>query len=98
MPAAALSDGWAAETAEHVPNHRLLMRDSMRAAVLRVMSTRQKRRNIPASLDRDEFRLTDVATGEWHFDLSTKSLSRGIWQIRATLSDGSTHTAFIELK
>jgi hypothetical protein len=46
----------------------------------------------------NEFRLTDAATGEWHFNLSTKSLSRGIWQIKATLADGSTHTAFIELK
>jgi len=46
----------------------------------------------------NQFRLTDAATGEWHFNLSTQSLSRGIWQIKATLSDGSTHTAFIELK
>lgn len=46
----------------------------------------------------NEFRLTDAATGAWHFNLSTKSLSRGIWQIKATLSDGSMHTAFIELK
>ncbi|HEY2976078.1 MAG TPA: hypothetical protein VGJ48_26425 [Pyrinomonadaceae bacterium] len=41
--------------------------------------------------------LTDAASGEWHFK-SKKSLSRGIWQIKATLSDGSMHTAFIELK
>jgi hypothetical protein len=27
-----------------------------------------------------------------------KRLERGIWQIKATLSDGSTHTAFIELR
>ena len=46
----------------------------------------------------NEFRLTDAATSEWQFNLSTKSLSRGIWQIKATLSDGSTHTAFIDLK
>jgi hypothetical protein len=46
----------------------------------------------------NEFRLTSAATGEWHFNLSTKSLSKGIWQIKATLSDGSVHTAFIELK
>ena len=29
------------------------------------------------------FRLTDAATGAWHFNLTTKSLTRGIWQIRA---------------
>jgi hypothetical protein len=42
--------------------------------------------------------LTDVATGEWHFNLSTKPLSKGVWQIKTTLSDGNTHTVFIELK
>ena len=46
----------------------------------------------------NQFRLTDAASGEWHFNLSTKSLSKGVWQLKATLSDGSTHTAFIELK
>jgi len=46
----------------------------------------------------NQFRLTDAATGEWHFNLSTAALSRGIWQIKATLSDGSAHTVFIELK
>jgi hypothetical protein len=46
----------------------------------------------------NQFRLTDAATGEWHFNLSTTALSTGIWQIKATLSDGSAHTAFIELK
>jgi hypothetical protein len=46
----------------------------------------------------NQFRLTDAATGEWHFNLATKSMSKGVWQIKATLSDGSTHTAFIELK
>jgi hypothetical protein len=46
----------------------------------------------------NEFRLTDAAAGAWQFNLSTKSLSKGVWQIKATLSDGSTHMAFIELK
>jgi len=46
----------------------------------------------------NQFRLTDAATGEWHFNLATRGLSKGIWQIKATLSDGSTHTALIELK
>jgi hypothetical protein len=46
----------------------------------------------------NQFRLADASTGEWHFNLSTKALSRGIWQIKATLTDGSTHVAFIELK
>jgi len=46
----------------------------------------------------NEFRLTDAATGEWHFNLATKPLSKGIWQIKATLSDGSMHNAFVELK
>ncbi len=51
-----------------------------------------------AATSGNQFRLTDASTGEWHFNLSTKGLSKGIWQIKATLSDGSTHTAFIELK
>ncbi|MRR24424.1 hypothetical protein EG830_15745, partial [bacterium] len=46
----------------------------------------------------NSFRLSDASTGEWHFNLSTKGLSRGIWQIKATLSDNTSHTAFIELK
>jgi hypothetical protein len=46
----------------------------------------------------NQFRLTNAAMGEWHFNLSTTALSKGIWQIKATLSDGSVHTAFIELK
>lgn len=46
----------------------------------------------------NELRLTDAATVEWHFNLSTTGPSRGIWQIQAILSDGSTHTGFIELK
>lgn len=46
----------------------------------------------------NQFRLTDAATGEWHFNLSTKSRSKASGQIKATLADGSTHTAFIELK
>lgn len=46
----------------------------------------------------NQFRVTDAATGEWHFNLATTSLSTGVWQIKAMLSDGSMHTAFIELK
>jgi hypothetical protein len=46
----------------------------------------------------NQFRLTDAATGDGHFNLATTSLSKGVWQITARLSDGSTHTAFIELK
>jgi len=46
----------------------------------------------------NQVRPTDAATGAWHFNLSTKSLSKGVWQIKVTLSDGSIHTAFIELK
>ena len=44
------------------------------------------------------FRLDDATLGTWHFNLSTKSLSKGVWQIRVTLADGSLHTAYIELK
>jgi len=39
------------------------------------------------------------ATGdEWHFNLSTKPLSRGVWQIVVTLEDGTTRSVFVELK
>jgi hypothetical protein len=38
--------------------------------------------------------------GEWHFNLDTKAsgLSTGIWQLVATLSDGSQHSAWIQIK
>jgi hypothetical protein len=43
----------------------------------------------------NQFRLTD---GEWHFNLSTTGLSTGTWKLIATLSDGSTHGAWITIK
>jgi hypothetical protein len=40
------------------------------------------------------------ANGEWHFNLDTKAtgMSVGIWQLIATLADGSRHTVWIQLK
>ncbi|HJZ71660.1 MAG TPA: hypothetical protein VKE51_07950 [Vicinamibacterales bacterium] len=35
------------------------------------------------------FRLDDAASGQWHFDVATRGLSKGVWQIRVTLADGS---------
>jgi hypothetical protein len=46
----------------------------------------------------NEFRLTD---SQWHFNMSTKSgtgFTKGIWQIVATLEDGTRHFAWLELK
>jgi len=45
----------------------------------------------------DQFRLVD---GSWIFNLDTKAtgMGAGIWLLRATLSDGSQHTAWIQLK
>ena len=45
----------------------------------------------------DEFRLTG---GQWQFNLDTKGtgMNVGIWQLLATLSDGSQHTAWIQIK
>jgi Bacterial surface protein, Ig-like domain/HYR domain len=45
----------------------------------------------------NQFRLND---GEWHFNLDTKATGTtvGTWQLRATLSDGSTHIVWIALK
>ena len=43
----------------------------------------------------NQFRLTD---GQWHFNLSTKSLSQGTWKLVATLSDGSEHFVWITIK
>ncbi|MBI5384467.1 MAG: PxKF domain-containing protein, partial [Verrucomicrobia bacterium] len=45
----------------------------------------------------NQFRLAD---GQWHFNLDTKAtgMSVGIWQLVATLSDGSEHTVWIQLK
>jgi hypothetical protein len=36
--------------------------------------------------------------GTWHFNLATKGLSAGTWKIIATLSDGSQHYVYIDLK
>ena len=45
----------------------------------------------------DQFRLTDL---QWQFNLDTRAtgMSAGIWLLRATLSDGSQHSAWIQLK
>jgi hypothetical protein len=45
----------------------------------------------------DQFRLSD---GQWIFNLDTKAtgMGTGIWLLRATLSDGSQHCAWIQLK
>jgi hypothetical protein len=46
----------------------------------------------------NEFRLT--ADGHWQFNLDTKGsgMSAGIWLLCATLSDGSQHDAWIQIK
>jgi hypothetical protein len=47
----------------------------------------------------NQFRVTDAASGEWHFNLSTQSgFSKGTWKLVATLSDGSQHEVWIEVK
>ena len=45
----------------------------------------------------NQFKLTG---DEWHFNLDTKAtgMTVGTWQLKATLSDGSTHTVWIGLK
>jgi hypothetical protein len=45
----------------------------------------------------NQFRLTD---SQWHFNLDTKAtgMSTGKWQLIVTLSDGSQHSAWIQLK
>ena len=45
----------------------------------------------------NQFRLTG---DEWHFNLDTKGtgMSTGIWNLRATLSDGSQHSVWIQIK
>ena len=50
-----------------------------------------------AATSGNEFRLSGE---EWHFNLSTKAtgMSVGIWKLTATLSDGSQHTVWIQLK
>jgi hypothetical protein len=50
-----------------------------------------------AATSGNQFRLTD---SEWHFNLDTKAtgMSAGIWLLRATLSDGSQHNAWIQIK
>ena len=45
----------------------------------------------------NQFRLAD---GQWLFNLDTKAtgMTKGIWQLSATLSDGSQHVVWIQLK
>ncbi len=45
----------------------------------------------------NQFRLTG---DEWHFNLNTKAtgMSVGVWQLVATLSDGSQHYAWVQIK
>ena len=45
----------------------------------------------------NQFRLTGQ---DWQFNLDTKStgLTTGIWQLAATLSDGSQHTVWVQIK
>jgi hypothetical protein len=45
----------------------------------------------------DQFRLTG---GQWHFNLDTQAtgMSVGVWRLCVTLSDGSQHSAWIQLK
>jgi hypothetical protein len=45
----------------------------------------------------NQFRLTG---DEWHFNLDTKAtgMSAGIWLLRATLSDGTQHSVWIQIK
>jgi len=45
----------------------------------------------------DQFRLTD---SQWELNLDTKAtgMSAGIWLLRATLSDASQHSAWIQIK
>jgi hypothetical protein len=40
----------------------------------------------------------DSTGGQYIFNLGTKSLSEGTWQLRIDLGDGVTHTVFISLK
>jgi hypothetical protein len=50
-----------------------------------------------AATTSDEFRLTD---SHWQFNLDTKAtgMTAGTWLLRATLSDGSLHTVWVQLK
>ena len=45
----------------------------------------------------NQFRLAD---GNWQFNLDTKStgITKGVWQLTATLSDGSQHSVWIQIK
>ncbi len=40
----------------------------------------------------------DVPSGQYIFNLATKTLAQGTWQIRIDLQDGSPHTVMVSLK
>lgn len=51
-----------------------------------------------ASGNADIGNLFRVSSGQYIYNLSTKPLLQGTWQIQAGLDDGSTHTVFLGLK
>ena len=53
-----------------------------------------------AAIDPDRAGLGIHDPYQWHFNLDTKGtgMSTGIWLLRATLSDGSDHSVWIQLK
>lgn len=65
--------------------------DSTTAGIL-IDATRQD-----AATPGNQFRFVD---GKWQFNLDTKAtgMSKGIWLLVATLSDGSQHTVWVQIK
>ena len=73
-------------------------RDVERAALARAGDAQGQRANGDIrQASGDQFRL---ANGQWIFNLDTRAtgMSAGTWVLLATLSDGSQHTAWIQLK
>lgn len=54
----------------------------------------------PADGASTENRFRHTGNGEWHYNLDTRQsgMSRGVWQLVATLSDGSRHAVWVQLK
>jgi hypothetical protein len=54
----------------------------------------------PVQAPKTCFGFLNITGDQWHFNLDTTAaaMSKGIWKAVATLSDGSEHTVWIQLK
>jgi hypothetical protein len=78
-------------------NHHLGAKLTIAKLIAGIVGTELESTSTSAADFRKPFRF-DAASGQHAYNLSTKSLSRGTWQLRADLLDGVLHTVVVSLK